>query len=92
MAKYRSKKTFDLVQWNRTGDHPDVVSFVGGFEDRCPRCGLGGNVHGKIYIYMGSRDKHPKLVCPGNFIMTESDGGQEVYTKEEVEKSFERVD
>jgi hypothetical protein len=73
MTKFRKKPIIlDAAQWHEYGDHPRVRLL--GINDNkrarpCPDCGRGLMIHGVIYTLEGDA-----IVCPGDFIVTGTEG------------------
>lgn len=95
----------DAVQWFENGDHPD--DFPAGAPSMCPfegrvvryfrypgvdgqdlcRCGQPYHIHGWI-----DDDFNGKLVCPGDWIITDAAGNYHRYSPRAFELNHDRTD
>lgn len=75
--RYKSKPIFiEAVQWNKDGDHPDVV-FV-------------EEVDGSLYGEIALPDRW-EIVNAGDYIINNEDGSPRIMTKEHFEETFEPI-
>ncbi len=73
MAKYRRKSDIiEASQWHKQGDHERVQEMTGAWEPvpgNCEYCNKSYVDHGFVETLTGGQ-----LVCPGDWIITNSDG------------------
>lgn len=82
MSTYKKIIAVEAVQWNQSGDHPDVRSFPTTLGYPCPKCNQEFQTHGII---------KDMIVCPGNYIVEDVDESITVLTSEEFSKRYESI-
>jgi len=87
MLKCRKKsKVYDMVQWFKMGDHPDVIQDPDAYNGLCKMCGNNLRDHGWIkYLHQGG------YVCPGNYIVDTGLGYSDSYKPHVFHKTFEII-
>lgn len=105
MKNYKRKSsTVEAVQWNKHGDHEQIVksgqgvtfTFTGGYDSRgnyqpgrCPLCKKLAEDHG--YILNSKRGGH--IVCPGSYVVPGTKPWDTVvYSAEEFNDKYEVVE
>lgn len=91
MAKFRSKPIeVEAVQWKGLGDLPDAIHGLDRLDEGTHKlCGQLWRIHG--ILEMQPEDPQDITVCPGDWIITDSDGRVTTCPSGKFEEAFEAV-
>ncbi|MBU2643622.1 hypothetical protein KKI24_02865 [bacterium] len=84
--KVRRKALLEATQWNKLGDHPEVIQYIqDDQEETCIECGKPSADHGQLIFFEFK-------VCPGSWIIEAEEKQAMVFSQDAFDRMFEVVE